>query len=114
MRDTDLFQLALGLKSPWMVTCSEFAVGNGQLDLYVDFPPPRLVLRVVNRTTLAAALRAGEPAAPPPRATRNARRSDHVRQVPRHQARQRGRRRSAASGGEEQLPDPGPTLHLPE
>src|SRR5271165_5568675 len=38
MRDTDLFQLALGLKSPWMVTCSEFAVGNGQLDLYVDFP----------------------------------------------------------------------------
>ena len=38
MRDTDLFQLALGLKSPWMVTRSEFAVEDGQLDLYVDFP----------------------------------------------------------------------------
>ena len=38
MRDTDLFQLALGLKSPWMVTRSEFAVEDGRLDLYVDFP----------------------------------------------------------------------------
>ena len=38
MRDTDLFQLALGLQSPWLVTRSEFAVGPGQLDLYVDFP----------------------------------------------------------------------------
>src|SRR5271165_7171503 len=37
MRDTDLFQLALGLQSPWTVTRSEFAVGDGQLDLYVDF-----------------------------------------------------------------------------
>src|SRR5271166_2292530 len=38
MRDTDLFQLALGLQSPWMVTRSEFAVEDGRLDLYVDFP----------------------------------------------------------------------------
>ena len=38
MRDTDLFQLALGLQSPWMVTRSEFAVEDGQLDLHVDFP----------------------------------------------------------------------------
>jgi transposase len=38
MRDTDLFQLALGLTSPWMVMRSEFTVGDGQLDLYVDFP----------------------------------------------------------------------------
>src|SRR5208282_3336439 len=37
MRDTDLFQLALGLQSPWMVTRSEFAVEDGRLDLYVDF-----------------------------------------------------------------------------
>ena len=38
MRDTDLFQLALGLTSPWKVMRSEFSVGDGQLDLYVDFP----------------------------------------------------------------------------
>jgi transposase len=38
MRDTDLFQLALGLTSPWRVTRSEFLVEEGQLDLYVDFP----------------------------------------------------------------------------
>ena len=38
MRDTDLFQLALGLQSPWTVTRSEFAVEDGRLDLYVDFP----------------------------------------------------------------------------
>ena len=38
MRDTDLFQLALGLTSPWMVMRSEFSAGGGQLDLYVDFP----------------------------------------------------------------------------
>ena len=37
MRDTDLFQLALGLPSPWTVTRSEFAVEDGRLDLYVDF-----------------------------------------------------------------------------
>jgi len=38
MRDTDLFQLALGLQSPWTVTRSEFAVEDGRLDLHVDFP----------------------------------------------------------------------------
>jgi transposase len=38
MRDTDLFQLALGLSSPWMVARSEFDAEGGQLDLYVDFP----------------------------------------------------------------------------
>ena len=38
MRDTDLFQLALGLPSPWTVTRSEFSVEDGRLDLHVDFP----------------------------------------------------------------------------
>lgn len=38
MRDTDLFQLALGLSSPWTVTRSAFDVEAGRLDLYVDFP----------------------------------------------------------------------------
>jgi transposase len=37
MRDTDLFQLALGLSSPWTVTRSAFAVEESRLDLYVDF-----------------------------------------------------------------------------
>lgn len=38
MKDTDLFQLALGLSSPWTVTRSAFDAGEGRLDLYVDFP----------------------------------------------------------------------------
>jgi transposase len=38
MRDTDLFQLALGLTSPWKVMRSEFSVCDGQLDLHLDFP----------------------------------------------------------------------------
>ena len=38
MQDTDLFQLALGLSSPWMVTRSAFDAVDGRLDLYVDFP----------------------------------------------------------------------------
>ena len=38
MRDTDLFQLALGLSSPWTVTRSEFNAQDSRLDLYVDFP----------------------------------------------------------------------------
>lgn len=38
MRDTDLFQLALGLSSPWIVTRSAFDVDTSRLDLYVDFP----------------------------------------------------------------------------
>jgi transposase len=38
MQDTDLFQLALGLSSPWRVTRSAFDAADGRLDLYVDFP----------------------------------------------------------------------------
>ena len=38
MQETDLFQLALGLASPWMVTRSGFDAVDGRLDLYVDFP----------------------------------------------------------------------------
>ena len=38
MRDTDLFQLALGLTSPWKVMRAEFSVEEGRLDLHVDFP----------------------------------------------------------------------------
>src|SRR5574337_14641 len=37
MQDTDLFQLALGLSSPWTVTHSAFDAVDGRLDLYVDF-----------------------------------------------------------------------------
>jgi transposase len=37
MQDTDLFQLALSLSSPWTVTRSAFAVEDSRLDLYVDF-----------------------------------------------------------------------------
>ena len=37
MQDTDLFQLALGLSSPWAVRRSEFDAVEGRLDLYVDF-----------------------------------------------------------------------------
>jgi hypothetical protein len=35
MRDTDLFQLPLGLQSPWTVTRIEFAVEDSRLDLYL-------------------------------------------------------------------------------
>jgi len=38
MQDTDLFQLALGLSSPWTVTRIAFDAVDGRLDLYVDFP----------------------------------------------------------------------------
>jgi transposase len=38
MRDTDLFQVALGLSSPWTVMRVEFDAADGRLDLYVDFP----------------------------------------------------------------------------
>ena len=37
MRDTDLFQLALGLSLPWTVRRSAFDAVDGRLDLYVDF-----------------------------------------------------------------------------
>jgi len=38
MRDTDLFQLALGLKPPWQVVSCEFDVEKHRLDLEIDFP----------------------------------------------------------------------------
>jgi transposase len=38
MHDTDLFQLALGLTSPWSVERSEFDAVARRLDLYIDFP----------------------------------------------------------------------------
>lgn len=37
MRDLDLFQMALGLTSPWFVDRCEFDVDQKQLDLYIDF-----------------------------------------------------------------------------
>jgi transposase len=37
MRDTDLFQLALGLDSPWYVSSSEFNVELKRLDIRIDF-----------------------------------------------------------------------------
>jgi len=38
MRDTDLFQLALGLEPPWQVVSCEFDVGKRRLDIEIDFP----------------------------------------------------------------------------
>jgi len=38
MRDTDLFQLALGLSSPWQVSSSEFNLEQKRLDIKIDFP----------------------------------------------------------------------------
>jgi transposase len=38
MRDTDLFQLALGLKPPWQVSSSEFNPEQKRLDIKIDFP----------------------------------------------------------------------------
>jgi transposase len=38
MRDTDLFQLALGLTSPWQVESSEFDPKRKRLDIMIDFP----------------------------------------------------------------------------
>jgi hypothetical protein len=38
-RDLDLFQIALGLASPWRVDRSEFDVAGKRLDLYMDFHP---------------------------------------------------------------------------
>jgi transposase len=37
MRDVQLFQMALGLTSPWQVTSSEFDAERSRLDLHVDF-----------------------------------------------------------------------------
>ena len=53
MRDTDLFQLALGLTSPWKVMRAEFSVEEGRLDLHVDFPAgSRFVVRRMRRRGL--------------------------------------------------------------
>ena len=38
MRDTDLFQMALGLLPPWMVARSAFDSEAKRLDVYLDFP----------------------------------------------------------------------------
>lgn len=37
MRDTDLFQMALGLIPPWLVSTSAFDVSARRLDLHIDF-----------------------------------------------------------------------------
>ena len=37
MRDVDLFQMALGLESPWYVDRTEFDAERKRLDLYLDF-----------------------------------------------------------------------------
>jgi transposase len=37
MRDTDLFQMALGVKPPWVVQRSEFDAMARRLDIYLDF-----------------------------------------------------------------------------
>jgi transposase len=38
MRDTDLFQLALGLEQPWQVVSCAFDLDNRRLDIEIDFP----------------------------------------------------------------------------
>lgn len=38
IRDTDLFQLALGLRPPWYVASCEFNPGKHRLDIEIDFP----------------------------------------------------------------------------
>ena len=38
MRDADLFQLALGLSSPWRVMSGDFDAQAGRLDIRIDFP----------------------------------------------------------------------------
>ena len=37
MRNNDLFQLALGVQSPWFVASSDFDAGNKRLDINLDF-----------------------------------------------------------------------------
>jgi transposase len=37
MRDTDLFQMALGIEPPWVVTKSEFDAAAKRLDIHLDF-----------------------------------------------------------------------------
>jgi len=38
MRDTELFQLALGLTSPWLMVSCEFDLDKRRLDVEIDFP----------------------------------------------------------------------------
>ena len=38
MNENELFQAALGLLPPWLVTQCRFSVEPGRLDLYLDFP----------------------------------------------------------------------------
>ena len=38
MRDKELFQLALGLTSPWHVVSCEFDLDKHRLDVEIDFP----------------------------------------------------------------------------
>jgi transposase len=42
MRDIDLFQLALGLVPPWMVSAADFDAERKRLDIEIDFSVPRL------------------------------------------------------------------------
>ncbi|GAG63643.1 unnamed protein product, partial [marine sediment metagenome] len=37
MHDNDLFQLALGITSPWFVASSDFDAANKRLDIRIDF-----------------------------------------------------------------------------
>ncbi len=39
MRDRDLFQLALGITSPWFVASSDFDAAKRRLDIKLDFKP---------------------------------------------------------------------------
>lgn len=39
MRDLDLFQLAMGLESPWFVSSSSFDSEQKRLDIHIDFAP---------------------------------------------------------------------------
>ncbi|HDN95292.1 MAG TPA: ISL3 family transposase, partial [Nitrospirae bacterium] len=38
MRDTELFQKALGLTPPWQVESSKFNLEQKRLDIMIDFP----------------------------------------------------------------------------
>ncbi len=38
MRQKDLFKLALGLEDPWMAREVRFDLGEGRLDIWLDFP----------------------------------------------------------------------------
>jgi len=39
MKDTDLFQMAIGLSPPWIVVSYEFDASEDRLDIEIDFPP---------------------------------------------------------------------------